>query len=184
LETPNRRTDTGLQPVGGDIVLIKPTASLATEFRALAEESLAAGDPRYQEAMRDVPQFIRLTEEHANGWNLPEGWVPQSTFWLVRGGERILGCSRVRHRLSAFLSEQGGHIGYDARPSERGRGYGTLLLRLTLPEARNLGLARVLIIADEANVASWRMIERNGGVREEGSFMSNGGPMRRYWVVT
>jgi predicted acetyltransferase len=41
---------------------------------------------------------------------------------------------------------------------------------------------RVLITADDSNVASWRIIERNGGQREPGLFVSESGALRRYWL--
>jgi predicted acetyltransferase len=166
------------------IVLIRPTVSLAGDFQRLAEEHLAHGDRRYENAAQDVPAFIQLCEVNEAGRNLQPGWVPQSTFWLVRNRERILGCSRLRHALTPFLSNEGGHIGYDIRPSERGKGYGSVLLRLTLHKARELGLTEVLVTADEVNVASWKVIERSGGRREEGRFMGTNGPLRRYWVPT
>jgi predicted acetyltransferase len=88
----------------------------------------------------------------------------------------------VRDR-GAFLEEEGGHIGYDVRPSERRQGYGTLLLRLTLNQARALGLKRVLVTADTPNVASWRIIEKNGGVlHTEALSQQTGGLLRKYWI--
>lgn len=171
-------------PVNDDIALIEPMFRLAADFQALSREHLADGDTRYEDAARNVAAFIQRCQDHAAGRNLPEGWVPQSTFWLVRGDERILGCSRLRHELTPFLSQEGGHIGYDIRPSERGKGYGNLLVKLTLGKAREVGLREVLVTADEANPASWKAIERNGGRREEGRFTGRGGPMRRYWLPT
>jgi predicted acetyltransferase len=167
-----------------EIVLIKPTLKLAADFHRLADEHLAHGDNRYAEAALDVAAFITMCEAHDAGRSLPPGWVPQSTFWLVRNGERILGCSRVRHTLSTSLSHRGGHIGYDVRPSERGKGYGNLLFALTLRQARELGFAEVLVTADDANVASWKIVERSGGRREDGRFVGPNGPFRRYWVST
>ena len=146
------------------ITLIEPILSLKDDFHFLAEEYLAEGDQRYQEAIRDFEGFIQLCSDEAVGRNLEPGRVPQSTFWLVRNEQRILGCSRLRHILNAFLEEVGGHIGYDVRPSERRRGYGTQILRMTLDKARDLGLKRVLVTADSPNVASWRIIENNGGI--------------------
>ena len=113
------------------IRLIEPTLSLRADFYSLAEEFLAEGDQRYREAIADFEGFIQLCSDETVGRNLAPGRVPQSAFWLIRDGQRILGCSRLRHTLNAFLEEEGGHIGYDIRPSERRRGYGTLLLRLT-----------------------------------------------------
>ena len=177
-ELPDSTPDT----VRDSITLINPTLRLSSALEACADEYRAGGDARYETAARDVAAFVRLCQDHAAGLNLPDGWVPQSMFWLVRDDECILGCSRIRHALTPFLSHEGGHIGFDIRPTERGRGFGTLLLRLTLEKARELGLEEVLITADEANVASWKVIERNGGRREEGQFSGTRGPFRRYWI--
>jgi predicted acetyltransferase len=170
--------------VSENMALVRPTLGLAADFRALAEEFLAEGDDRYRDAAHDVPAFVETCGDHSVGRNLPTDWVPQTTIWLVRDAKTIVGCSRLRHRLTQFLAERGGHIGYDVRPSERRRGYGTRLLQLTVAEARRNGLTRLLITADEANVPSWRVIERNGGQREPGLLMTESGALRRYWIDT
>jgi predicted acetyltransferase len=165
------------------LTLIEPTLILRDDFYALADEFLVEGDQRYQEAIGDFEAFIQLCSDEAVGRNLAPGRVPQGTFWLVRDGQRILGCSRLRHTLNAFLDEEGGHIGYDVRPSKRQRGYGTLLLRLTLGQSRDLGLKRVLVTADSPNVPSWRIIEKNGGVPfSEALSQHTGGVLRKYWI--
>jgi predicted acetyltransferase len=56
-----------------------------------------------------------------------------------------------------------GHVGYAVVPWKRGRGHATEALRLTLDEARRVGLGRLQITTDPANQASRRVIERNGG---------------------
>jgi predicted acetyltransferase len=165
------------------LTLIEPTSLLKDDFYALTEEFLAEEDQRYREAIADFEGFIKLCSDEAVGCNLAPGRVPQSTFWLVRNGQSILGCSRLRHTLNAFLEEEGGHIGYDVRPSERRRGYGTLLLRLTLDKARELGLKRVLVTADSSNIPSWRIIEKNGGVlQSEARSQHTDDPLRKYWI--
>ena len=57
-----------------------------------------------------------------------------------------------------------GHVGYAVVPWKRRRGYATRALGLLLPEARAQGLRRVELTADPDNLASHRVIERNGGV--------------------
>jgi predicted acetyltransferase len=167
-----------------DISLIEPTSKLAEDFCAMAAEFLAEGDDRYRQAMSDVGKFLESCVNGVVGADLPPGRVPWSTFWLVRDNQRILGCSRLRHKLNTYLAQEGGHIGYDVRPSERGKGYATQLLRLTLEKAGQLGLTRVLITADTANVASWRVIEKNLGVIEgESVSAQTGNLMRRYWIA-
>jgi predicted acetyltransferase len=96
---------------------------------------------------------------------------------------RILGRISVRHRLNANLEIEGGHIGYDVRPSERRKGYGTLMLKLALEEARKIGLKRVMITCDTDNIASAKIIEKNGGIfeRHDISPMS-GKQLNQYWI--
>ncbi len=57
-----------------------------------------------------------------------------------------------------------GHIGYAVPAWKRGRGYATRALELLLPEARKEGLRWVELTADPDNLASQKVITRNGGV--------------------
>jgi predicted acetyltransferase len=60
-----------------------------------------------------------------------------------------------------------GHIGYAIVPWKRRLGYATQALRAILRDAAAEGLRYVEICADADNVASRRVIERNGGVLVE-----------------
>lgn len=114
---------------------------------------------------------------------MPPGRVGDSHFWLVRG-QRILGTIRIRHELTPELTVVGGHIGYDVRPSERGKGYACRMLALALGKARGLGLRRVLLTCSKANAASAAVILHNGG-RLENEVPSPDSPgelMQRYWI--
>ena len=90
---------------------------------------------------------------------------PATTYWLVDNGEYIGGVS-IRHELNEHLKNIGGHIGYDIRPSKRQQGYGTNVLALALPKAKELGISRVLVTCNVTNTASRKIIEKNGGVLE------------------
>ncbi len=127
-----------------EATLIEPTGELRPEFLAMAKEYSLAGDPRYQPALEDFPAYLRRLLDGARGIGLSPGRVPYSTFWLTSGRHPI-GRSIVRHYLTPDLEDEGGHVGYDIRPSERLKGHGKLNLRLTLAEARKLGLDRALL---------------------------------------
>jgi predicted acetyltransferase len=112
---------------------------------------------------RDFAALLRRLDDFANGVNLPEGFVPSSTYWLVEGGE-LIGVSNLRHYLNDRIRHHGGHIGLGVRPSCRGRGLGNVLLSFTIQEARKKGIAPIHIHCHKSNTASARMIARNGGV--------------------
>lgn len=106
------------------------------------------------------------------------GIVPHTTWWWV-DGEDYLGRISVRHRLTDFLRDVGGHVGYYVRPSRRRRGHATAMLRAVLPYAADLGLERVLVTCDDTNEGSRRAIEAAGGVFED-----QRGVKLRYWLPT
>lgn len=109
----------------------------------------------------------------------PAGLVPSTTLWWTEGDE-FLGRIQLRHRLNAFLTDVGGHVGYDVPPEHRRKGHATAMLRSLLPLAANVfGLDRVLVICDHDNVGSRKVIEACGGIFED-----QRGVKLRYWVPT
>jgi predicted acetyltransferase len=116
------------------------------------------------------------------GVNLRPGWVPMTTFWLLNDQDETVGVSRLRHRLTPLLIEDGGNIGYYVQPNYRGRGYGKIILKLTLLEARKLGIENALLTVASSNQPSIRIIESNGGVLEDERTDPEGVLYRRYWI--
>jgi predicted acetyltransferase len=108
----------------------------------------------------------------------PTGWVPATHLWWVEGSQ-FLGRLSIRHRLTPWLLDYSGHIGYDVRPSARRRGHATAMLREALPWCRDLGIDPVLVTCDADNVASRRVIENNGGQFEDQRDVK-----LRYWIST
>lgn len=123
-----------------------------------------------------------LTDE-SKGEHLPRGYVTATTYWLV-ANEKVLGRVNIRHRLTELLLREGGHIGYDIRPSKRNQGYGKKILALALSKAKVLGITKALVTCDETNLASKRVIEANGGVLENSVSMGSSKPRKlRYWIT-
>lgn len=122
----------------------------------------------------------RLREQSDLTRPQPEGRVHATHWWIVED-DTYLGAIDLRHELNDFLLRAGGHIGYSVRPSARRRGLATWALATVLPEARALGLTRVLLTCDDTNTASARTIERNGGVLEDVR-ETEIGLKRRYWI--
>ena len=131
--------------------LVIPAAQWQHAFLEMAHECETAGELRYTPALRDFAAYLCKVDASRRSEDLPEGWVPSAEFWLEHDG-RIIACARVRLALTADLENEGGHVGYDVRPSMRRRGYGTTLLRLILVEARALGIERVRVTCDDDNI--------------------------------
>jgi len=110
---------------------------------------------------------------------LPPGLVPCTYLWITEGAAEFLGYLAIRHTLTPWLLEEGGHIGYAVRPSRRREGHASRALALGVRRAAELGLERVLLTVDEDNAGSRRVIEGAGGAYED----SRRGK-RRYWVDT
>ncbi len=164
------------------ISLIEPTVKLEADFLAMADEFLVVGDERYESARGDFPAYLERLLNAARDENLPPDRVPANNFWLV-SDNRILGRSTLRHRLTSALKHEGGHIGYDIRPAERRKGYGSLILKLTLLKAKELGLSRVLLTCDADNIGSVKVIENNGGVLSGRAISKkNNKPILQYWI--
>jgi len=85
--------------------------------------------------------------------------------------------------LNDFLAAVGGHIGYGVRPAFRRRGYATEILRRAVAIAHDEGVGRILVVCDDDNVGSARVIESCAGVLESVVTPEEGGaPLRRYWI--
>ena len=108
-------------------------------------------------------------------------FVPATTYFAVADG-CIVGALQIRHKLNAHLLENGGHIGYGVRPSQRRKGYATKMLALALEKCRELGIDKALVTCDKSNIASAKTILTNGGVLENEFTESNGNIVQRYWI--
>ncbi len=165
--------------------LVEPSLELKEEFFAFVQDYLADGDKTwgFEKALDDFPAYVRKFTDYRQGLNLPDGWVPDSTYWLVDNNKTILGRVSIRHRLTEKLTHRGGHIGYYIRPSARCRGYGMLICKLGLEKARGLGIRRVLITCDKNNIGSNKIIQKNGGILENEVWDEEDKEMVcRYWI--
>ena len=111
----------------------------------------------------DCVRAIEIYSANERGDMLPEGYVPETFFFLWDDGG-IVGEFRVRHYLCPSLVEGAGHIGYYISPAYRGRGYATEGLRLALGEARRIVPEdEIYLRVLRSNPASLRVMLKNGG---------------------
>ena len=123
------------------------------------------GNSIYGLSYDEYKQSLIKRDNISKGIGLEDWMVPQNIYWLYIYG-RPVGQGNLRHRLTDSLRIEGGHCGYGIAPSQRGKGYGKLLLSLMKDEARALGIDRMLITVYNDNPASIRVAVSNGGVIE------------------
>jgi GNAT superfamily N-acetyltransferase len=176
---------------GGQPRLDRPDVAFHASFLAALEEYHAEGhhlelpaaalaDPaefaRYVAALRadvgrpgEPDRYVAALTGSAPPTPPDGGYAPQTTQWWVRG-EDYLGRVAIRHHLTEDLLREGGHIGFEVRPSARRQGHATAMLAAALPVAASLGIELAHADCDVDNTASRRVIEKNGGriEREQG----------------
>jgi predicted acetyltransferase len=154
--------------------------ALVTDFEAHDAEHVGP----YAAAKQDFARYVQELISEEQGIGLRKGWVPCTHRWLVEPGGAVAGVWRLRHHIDTpFLASEGGHIGYDVAPSWRKKGFGHLALETALREAAGHNLDRVLLIANESNTASRRVIEAHGGELEAIVFSEYWKqPVCRYWI--
>ena len=161
------------------------------EFQQL--ESHRSEDREYDEYPLNMTDndfenlVIRPKLDAIKGLGLPQGYVPCTEFWII-DNDGFSGRVSLRHFLSDYLKNQGGHIGYAVCPSKRQKGYVKTAFRLVLKEAAKMGIRQVLMTCDEDNVGSKKTITcglKEFGGYEDVPYKATGQmPILRYWINT
>lgn len=167
--------------------LVDPSIEHEASYIGLVREFVERDEPLIPFPLKfsyeHFPALVERLSAYSRGEDLGAGFVPHSTYWLIEDGATVVAVSNLRHRLTDKLRRDGGHIGYGVRPTARGRGFGTEILRQTLARAKQLGLPRVLITCSEANTASARVILKNDGVLASEEFIpEREETVQRYWI--
>lgn len=137
------------------------------------------------EEVNSYEEWIDFENRLSNKYG--KNYVPSTVFLAVRiKDNKLVGIIDFRHKLTDFLYNYGGNIGYSIVLSERRKGYGKEMLRLMLEHCKNMGVHRVLITCDKENIGSSKTIISNGGileneVKDDVGLVENG-IIQRYWI--
>jgi predicted acetyltransferase len=168
------------------VSLVRPTIELKDEYLSFYQEWVESGEDMVPWVISKEPSdfeaMVQFLLNNEKSENLPENWVPDSTFWLVVCDNEVVGAVNIRHRLTEKLFNCGGHIGYGIRPKERRKGYASKLLALSLQKAKELGIEKALVVCDEGNLASEKTIRKNGGVPDANFVEEDGNVIKRFWI--
>ena len=110
----------------------------------------------------EYKEWLKRENDFSQAKNLPENWIPQTTYFLYAGGNPV-GLARIRHCSSDVLENQGvGNFGYGIAKAHRGKGYGTVLLSFILEKCKAFGYAKIKSFVHVDNVASNKIFLKNG----------------------
>ncbi len=148
-----------------NIRLVLPSEKFAESFFEAMVEFAKEGNPQIPPGMTqaDFPAYLQRLHDQSMGKNLKEGHVPSKEFWIADAdgfaGRIILGLAYI-----PSPSRCGHHVGYAVRHTKRRKSYATQALRLLLNEAISLHIYQLMPTCAASNLASRKVIERNGGV--------------------
>jgi len=127
-------------------------------FKSYVDECVDDGISLYEFIFNNYAGYLNKRIAYARGEQLPKGWTPISTYFCIEHGV-ILGSIRVRLGSNDYIENVIGHVGYETRPSARGKG----VAKFMLSNIQKTALTKdVIITCDPANVASRKVIESCG----------------------
>ena len=143
------------------------------------------------EGIRDFEKLDKITynewindlEKNKYEENLPENYSPHTLYLAINDENEIVGAIGIRWKQVPVLMTYGGLIGYSIRPKQRGNGYASQMLKLALEKFENTDIDNILITCKDFNIASKKVIEKNGGIFEA-IYKNNddGYNYLRYWI--
>ena len=167
------------------IKLIRPTADMKQQIMDYRAEFVANGETVHGSALlgeyETFEEWYADVVKNSSEETVADGWVPSTTLLGVDEDNNIIGMIDIRHRLNDYLLAYAGHIGYSVRKSERRKGYATQMLAQALDVAKQLGIEKVLVTCEKANIASAATIRKCGGILENEVYEDDV-LMQRYWI--
>lgn len=154
------------------------------------------------EAKRDIPKLATHFEDFVNdrldtqNGSLAKYWENEFIqYWIIHREKpndigEFIGYLDIRPTLTSdFAKNCGGHIGVMVRPSAAGKAYPLMATHEALKLLQKMGLNKVLLTCNEANLPSRRVIEglvkKFGGRFDDVRTMTYKGTTfnaRRYWI--
>lgn len=128
-------------------------------------------------------EWIEYLEKNKDEKQMPEEYSTHTLYLAIDENKKVVGAIGLRWQEVPVLMKFGGLIGYSIRPSERSKGYATKMLQLALEEFKKVNKEKVLITCKDFNIASKKVIEKNGGIYESSYYNEEDKyTYLRYWI--
>jgi len=112
--------------------------------------------------MDSYEEWLSFVTDNTNPQTIRKKSVPTDTYFALDNQDKIVGIIDLRRELNDFFRDFG-HSGYSVVPTERRKGYATLMLEIVKRRAVELGLNEIQLSALRSNIPSVRTIQKNGG---------------------
>ena len=170
--------------------LEEPSLERMNDVKEYIEEhflynSNIVGDSGLEEDYLNYEKWLHKMELLSNPETCPTNLCPGYEYFLIRESDnKLIGMINLRWNLNEWMLQNGGHIGYGIRPTERRKGYNKISLYLCLLKAKEIGLDKVLLTASDNNLGSVKTIQALGGVLENKipAYEDENILMGRYWI--
>ncbi len=131
----------------------------------------------------DFKEFKKKCQEFINEEKyINEEIHTKTRRFILYDDNKPIGEVGIRTTLNDFWKNSGSQIYYKIRKSERQKGYGNIMLELSLKEAKKLGFDKVRINCDDNNIASKKIILKNGGIVDIKSYKTKDGFSSSYII--
>lgn len=130
----------------------------------ILEEENGFTNPAYNLSYNAYKKWLQDTDNHSKGLDLPNGWIPYTTYILYINGSPV-GYGRIRHSSSDYLETVigAGNIGYGISKKYRGKGYGNILFKELLKKCKEYGYREIKLFPLKTNAATVKIMLKNGG---------------------
>ena len=136
-------------------------------FQDIPEEENRATNHAHGMARKEFDEFCKKNVLNAKKEALPKDKVSQTMYIIFDNGIPV-GFGKFRPFLNeSCIKNRAGHFAYMVSPKYRKRGYATAFLSFIKTEAQKEGLTEIEGTPLQKNIASCRVMEKNGGVIKE-----------------
>jgi predicted acetyltransferase len=130
-------------------------------------------EEHYSNYERSISASLGMTNMNYNEWvdkinrnaNIADDeWGRYYLYLVFDDNDKLIGLLNIRFDLTDELRERYGDIGYGVRPSERRKGYATVMLKYALNVCRENDMKYAILGCYENNYGSNKTIQNNKGV--------------------
>lgn len=152
------------------IRLVRPTLKLKDAALAFRQEFFDNGETVINgselfDEIESYEEWLDMITKNTDPATVHPEWVVTDTYFAMDEAGEIVGIIDLRHTLKDWLIDFG-NCGYSVRPTMRGHGYATQMLRLVIERAKEIGLTELHFSTKPENKISQKTILRCGGEYE------------------